>query len=120
MEDLQSKLSALMSDPDIMQKVGAMASQLNLGNLTSATSQAVHNEPQKQVLPGLDPGMLQKLAGLTTLSGVDKNQLSLLRALGPYLSTERISKLERAMQAAAMAKTAVTFLGSAHHSRTGR
>ena len=61
---------------------------------------------------GLDMGTMQKLLGIARQSGIDKNQQALLKALAPYLSRERIAKLEKAMRAAKIAALASTALGS--------
>lgn len=110
MDDLQSKMNALLSDPETMQKLSAMAQSLGLGGTQNSTPQP----PPKQdaPLPDIDLSMVQKISSLAGRSNVDKNQQSLLRALGPYLSRERIGKLERAMRAAKMAQMASSFLGS--------
>lgn len=55
---------------------------------------------------------MQKLAGMTRQSGIDKNQQALLRALSPYISRERSAKLEKAMRAAKMARLASAFLNA--------
>lgn len=55
---------------------------------------------------------MQQLAGLTRQSGIDQNQQALLRALTPYISRERRNKLEKAMRAAKIARTASAFLNS--------
>ena len=60
---------------------------------------------------GLDLGMIQKISGIARQSGIDKDQQNLLKALGPYLSRERITKLEKAMRAAKIAGVASTALG---------
>lgn len=106
MDDLQSKMNSILSDPEAMQKISAMAQSLGLG-----AGQPLPQPKQDLPLPDIDPSMLQKLSGLARGSTVDKNQQSLLHALGPYLSRDRISKLERAMRAAKMAKMASSFLG---------
>ena len=67
-------------------------------------------EPAPPALPDLS--MMQKLAGLTQQSGIDKNQQALLRALSPYISRERSAKLERAMRAAKLARMASAFLNA--------
>lgn len=69
-------------------------------------------QPQMQMPSGGDLAMIQKLFGMARQSGIDKNQQTLLRALGPYLSRERIVKLEKAMRAAKLAGIASTALGS--------
>jgi len=43
---------------------------------------------------------------------IDKNQQALLRALSPYLSRQRIKKLENAMRAAKMAGFAASALNA--------
>ena len=69
-------------------------------------------QPQMQMPSGGDLAMIQKLFGMARQSGIDKNQQALLRALSPYLSRERIVKLEKAMRAAKLAGIASTALGS--------
>ena len=63
-------------------------------------------------MPGIDPGMLQKISGLAGQTGIDKNQQALLCALSPYISQGKVTKLEKAMRAAKMARLASGFLGS--------
>ena len=74
--------------------------------------------PPKASLPdpdtgaGLDPAMLVKFAGIAGKSNIDSNQKALLRALTPYLSRDRVAKLEKAMRAAKIASMASAFLNS--------
>ena len=96
MEDLEGKLGAVLNNPEMMQKIMSFAQSLNQsegGGKQEATSGGFD----------IDPSMIQRIAGLTKQSGIDKNQQSLLRALNPYISRQRIQKLERAMRAAKMA-----------------
>ena len=104
MDDLQTRMGAILNDPEMMQKISAMAQSL------SATPEPQAPTPEP-ALPNIDPGLLQKLAGFAGQTGIDNNQRTLLHALNPYLSGERISKLERAMRAASMARMAAAFLG---------
>lgn len=109
MDDLQTRMGAILNDPEMMKKISAMAQSLSATPEPQPQSQP---QPQQQpVLPNIDPGMLQKLAGFAGQTGIDNNQKTLLHALNPYLSNERISKLERAMRAASMARMASVFLG---------
>ena len=64
--------------------------------------------------------MLAKLAGLSRQGSIDRDQQALLKALNPYLSKDRIGRLERAMRAAKMAKLAGSFLGSGILTNAGR
>lgn len=100
MDELQAKLDAMLSDPQMMQKIMGLAQ--SLGGPTEAPSAPSPTEG----LPPIDLGMLQKLSGLARGSNIDKDQQTLLRALSPYLSRERIGKLEKAMRAAKVARLA--------------
>lgn len=108
MDNMQAQMNAILENPDMMQKIMAMAQSLG---------QAPQQEPPPKpdtaaapAFPEMDLSMLQKLSGLAGKSSIDSNQRSLLNALVPYLSRERLSKLERAMRAAKMAGLASTFL----------
>ena len=103
MSEMEEKLNSILSNPDMMNQIMSMAQSMG----TSTQS----NPPIKQeALPGIDINMLQKLSGIAQNSTVDKNQQTLLHALAPYLSGDRIGRLERAMRAAKMAKLASGFL----------
>ena len=109
MDDLQARMGAILNDPEMMKKISALAQGLSISQDPQPQPQP---QPQQQpTLPNIDPGMLQKLAGFAGQTGIDNNQKTLLHALNPYLSSERISKLERAMRAASMARMASVFLG---------
>lgn len=107
MDDLENKLGAILNDPDMMQKIMSLASTLNA---PPPAPEPPKSEPVQQ--PQIDLSMLQKLSGLAGQSSIDKNQKNLLHALSPYLSRQRINRLEKAMQAARLAKLASGFLGS--------
>lgn len=115
MDELEEKLGAVLSNPQLMQQIMSMAQAM--GNSAPATPpQPSGNDPA----PMPDLGMLQKLSGLVGQSGVDRNQQALLKALNPYLGQDRLERLEKAMRAAKMAKLAGSFLGSGLLSKTGR
>lgn len=101
MDDMEQKLNALLSDPQLMQKITSMAQTLG----------SQQEQPKPEGMPDIDLGMIRKLSGLASQSTIDKDQQTLLRALKPYLSRERISKLEKAMRAAKMAKLASGLMG---------
>jgi len=105
MDDMEKKIGAIMNNPQLMQQIMSMAQSLEHG---SAEAQ---QESPSAPMPELDPGMLQKLSGIVTQGNIDRQQRALLSALGPYLSQERVSKLERAMRAQKMAHMASVFLG---------
>ena len=107
MDDLEEKLNSVLSNPEMMQKIMSMAQAFQ-----SPTEQKTAKEvPKDSPFPDLDLGALQKLSSLAKQGNIDKEQQTLLRALNPYLSRERIRKLENAMRAARMARFAAAALG---------
>ena len=103
MDEMEQKLGAVLGNPELMQKIMAMAQYLG------QPAQPPQEPPQD---PEMDFAMLQRLSGLARQSGIDSQQRALLTALKPYLSGERVSKLEKAMRAAKLAKLASSVLGS--------
>lgn len=118
MDDMESKLGAILNNPDMMAQIMSMAQQFSGGE--SATSPPPPPQPTPNIPDGLDMGMLMKVAGMANSANVDQNQRALLLALRPYLTSERIGKLEKAMRASKLAGLASSFLGSGLLSRIGR
>ncbi len=106
MSELEEKLASVMNDPDMMQKIMSLAQ--SLGGQQQDEPEA---PKQEMPFPDLDLGMLQKLSGFAQKSGIDQNQKTLLHALTPYISQNRVSRLERAMRAAKMAGLATNLIG---------
>lgn len=109
MSELEEKLGSVLSNPQLMQQIMTLAQ--SLGGAPQPEPPKVQETPAQQ-LPNLDPKLLQSLAGIAGNGGMDQNQQALLHALSPYLSQERVSKLERAMRAARMAGAASAFLNA--------
>ena len=103
--NLEEKLGAILSNPEMMGKIQALAQSLG-----QPETQPKPAELPK--MPQLDPAMLQKLAAMAGQTGIDQNQQSLLSALRPYMDQTKVAKLENAMRAAKMARLASGFLGS--------
>lgn len=120
MDDMESKFNAILGNPEMMQQIMAMAK--SLGQVPTKEAQESKDTPSSQkppkppkpsgsVSPGnIDLSMLQKLSGLASQTNVDANERVLLKALGPYLSQNRIQKLEKAMRAAKLAQFASAAL----------
>lgn len=108
MDEMEEKLNSVLNNPQMMQQIMAMAQSMG------AQAQPKNEAPQQKSegFPDIDLGMLQKLSGFAKQGSIDKDQQTLLRALGPYLSRERIHKLEKAMRAAKIARMASGFIGS--------
>ena len=107
MDELEEKLGSILSNPQMMQQIMVLAQSLGT---VSGPAPAREPEPAAPALPNIDLGTLQKLSGLAGQGTIDREQQALLKALGPYLSRDRVTKLEKAMRAAKMARLASTFL----------
>ena len=95
MDDLEQKLNSVLSNPQLMQQIMSMAQ--SMGGAPAAPIEPPISAPSPSPLPSIDPKMLQALSGFAQYSGIDQNQRSLLNALHPYLNSDRISRLEKAM-----------------------
>lgn len=127
MDDIQSKLNSIMGNPQMMQQIMSMAQALGNSEQTGTEpppqqpqqSQQTQQSPQHPQKPkqqpssGMDIAALQRVASLAQRNNIDQNQRALLRALQPYLSKDRIEKLERAMRAAKLASAAGFMFGGA-------
>ena len=106
MDGMEEKLGAILGNPQMMQQIMALAQSMG--------SQSPPPEPPPKQ-DGTDPAMMQKMMTAFQASGVDAHQRALLSALNPYLTRDRISRLERAMRAAKLAGMASAFLGGGSH-----
>lgn len=107
MDDIENKLGAILGDPQMMAQIMSMAQQLGGG-----ANEPPAPPPPLQTDIGIDIGMISKIAGFAGSAKIDQNESALLCALGPYLSNERVRKLEKAMRAAKLAGIATTVLSS--------
>ena len=114
MDDMEEKLGAILGNPQMMQQIMAMAQAMGQQqDAPKPEHTPAPSAPKQPSMPSMaDAAMLQRIAGIARQSGVDSNQQALLKALSPYLSRERIVKLEKAMRAAKIAGLASTALGS--------
>ena len=118
MSEFDDKLNSILSNPAMMQQIMSLAQALNQSEAQQPqqTQQTYQQPPppppvqQQSPAPsgdrGINPNLLSKVASLMQRGSIDKNQESLLRALSPYLSKQKLQKLERAMHAAKMAGVA--------------
>lgn len=113
MEDMEQKLGAILGNPEMMQQIMTMAQSLGQ-QPPQQPAPPPKEEPQAPNSFGadIDPAAIQKIISLAGQMGIDRNQQALLKALGPYLSNQRIVKLEKAMRAAKLAKVASSALNS--------
>ena len=103
MDNLESGLEAILGNPQMMQQIMSIAQNFQ--------SEPAPPPPTAAGGPEIDFATVQKLTSFIGKTGIDGQQKALLQALRPYLSGQRIQKLEKAMRAAKLASMASTFLG---------
>lgn len=115
MDQLDDKLGAILGNPDLMQQIMSMAQSLS--NPQEAPPSKAEPQRRESASGDLDMASVQKLMQFARQTGIDRNQQNLLKALDPFLSAERIQKLERAMRAAKLANLASSALGQLNFGR---
>lgn len=107
MEGLEEQLGAILNNPQMMSSLMQMAQSL----ASSPPAGQEAPQPQNPIADlGIDMGMLQKIGAMARSSNIDAQQRNLLSALTPYLHKDRISRLEKAMRAARLARFATSAL----------
>lgn len=120
MSELDGKLNSILSNPAMMQQIMSLAQALNqqpeAQQQPPPQASPPPQPPPQSSMPStermLNPNMLSRMASLMQRGSIDKNQQALLRALRPYLSRQKLEKLERAMHAAKMAGIASEMVNS--------
>ena len=103
MEDMDSRLNALLSDPEAMGRIMALAQQLSGESAASSPPPSPEPPPPpQQEDDGFDPMLLLKFLPLLQELRQDNSSQSMqfLSALRPYLKPERQPKVERAVKLA--------------------
>lgn len=93
MDDLSAKLSGILSDPEAMKEIAALASTLGVD------AQGVHKEAPPPEPPKDSASALSMMSSLMPLLGslkADDDTTRLLDAIRPFLGEERRHKLDRA------------------------
>ena len=103
MDNLESGLQSILGNPQMMEQIMSLAQNFQ--------SEPAAPPPPAEGMPEIDFATIQKISSLIGKTGIDSQQKALLQALRPYLSGQRIQKLEKAMRAAKLAGVATTFLG---------
>lgn len=104
MAEFDDKLNAILSNPEIMGQIMSMAGAMN---------QSQSPPPPQKPGPGMgiDPAMLTGMMDMMRSTQIDPRQQNLIRALHGFVPDDRLQKLEKAMQAAKIARFASTALG---------
>lgn len=104
MEDLQSALQNILSDPEQMARIQEMAASLGLNPPEPTSPSAQQQEPQQ--LDGQFLALMQRLSGL---HGMEETVLSALR---PGMSPQGQQRVDKALRAAKLSRLAGSFLNS--------
>lgn len=109
MADLEQALDQILSDPDAMEQIMALAGRL--GGSPPSPPQEDDPPPAKDTTPPLlNAEQMAQMAKLMTLfqSGgqTDDRTTALLTALRPFLRQEQQQKLDRAMRLAGLSQAA--------------
>ena len=122
MSELEDQLGAILGNPKMMESIMALAQSMGQPEQPQdgkgPEEKAPPKPPGPQGPPGPPPGggdmdmaMIKALTGFARNSCIDKEQKALLNALCPFISRERLQKLEKAMRAAKIAQQASCLLG---------
>lgn len=115
MDGMEEKLGQILNNPQLMQQIMSMAQSMN------QNQNQPPSPPQESASNLPDMSALSRISDLMSRANIDQEQQGLLKALGPYLSREKLHKLERAMHAAKLAGAASSFMNQGGlHFLTGR
>lgn len=118
MDDIASKITELLNDPDGMQKISNMANTIMQSNdeSKSVIGDIVANFGKKQGNDNsdfsIDPaqmGSIMKMISLIKQQNIDDDNIKLLLALKPHLSDERKNKVDKALNLLKIAKLIPVF-----------
>ena len=115
MEDLQSTIQSILSDPEQMQRITAMAESLGL-KPPSPAAPAGHSERSEESaspvppVPPIPPGLPDLSALMGSLSAMRGTEDRVFGALRPSLSPAGQRKADRASRAAKLSRLAAQFL----------
>lgn len=113
MEDMDSRLNALLSDPEAMGRIMALAQQLSGESAASSSPPSPEPPPSSQQDDeGFDPMLLLKFLPLLQELRQDNSSQSMqfLSAMRPFLKPERQPKVERAVKLAHLICVGKKFL----------
>ena len=109
---MEDKLGAVLNNPQLMQQIMNMAQSLGQTAANPAPPKQEEVPPPSPSGSNIDPALIGKIMNFANQSNIDRNQKALLCALEPYLTAQRLQKLEKAMHAAKLASTATNLLQS--------
>ena len=111
MSEMEDQLGAILGNPKMMADIMALAQSMG----QDEPQKGPERPPGPQPPPspgdgGMDMAMMKALTGFARGACIDKEQQALLKALCPFVSREKLQKLEKAMRAAKIAQQASGLL----------
>lgn len=106
-DGLEDKLNALFSSPESMAQIKKLAEGLSGRQPSEDTGGAENGDG---LFSGFDPALTKLLMAAMREYGTPSDAARIIAALRPYLSSERASRLDKAMNIARMARTAKKLL----------
>lgn len=103
MDDLSSKISEILSDPQALEQIKGLGEMLGMNNTSNTPIHKEESNKSDSVLSSLSSGfspqmlsMMTRLAPLLSDMNKEDDTTRLLFALRPFLSDERKKKLDEA------------------------
>ena len=114
MSEIEDQLGAILGNPKMMADIMALAQSMGQEESPQAPEKPSVSPPLPSSLGdgGMDMAMVKALTSFTRSTRIEKEQQALLNALCPFISREKIQKLEKAMRAAKIAQQASGLLES--------
>ena len=113
MDELENKLSELMSSPEAMEQLQSMARSLGLGDMAvpGPSPAPTPEQDRTPAVPEPDPRMMGLLTQLMReYRRPDDKKAALLEALRPFLRPERAAGIDRALRMARLSRVLKTAL----------
>ncbi|MBQ3824169.1 MAG: hypothetical protein II808_03050 [Clostridia bacterium] len=105
MDDLNSMLEGLLSDPKNVEMLKGIAASLQSGAEKPAEAPAAPSAPDlsglsemASLLSSVDPAVLSRITSLLGAANVDGKKTELLNAVRPYLSPEKSGRVDGAIR----------------------
>ena len=100
MDELSSRLSSVLGDPEQMEKITRLAQSFMAG-----TGSGTAAPKAEEAAP--DAELFKRLAQLMSMGGGrEKGERAMLEAISPYLSEKRRGKMEKALRIAKLVRIA--------------
>ncbi len=111
MSDFESSLNSILSSPEQMERIMNLARSLSGGEENPPQQAQPSQEPQPNLLSGLDPKLLSVLTRLMSdMNGPPGDKAALVQAMRPFLRQERYASLNQALTIAKLARAAKTIM----------